>query len=156
LNSYEIVQNALSNISLTIAGNGDFSPYRNKCAELKNLKLYNRWIKDEEVSDFFNGKNIIVVLPYKTATQSGIIPIAMHYGLPIIASNVGGISEQIIDNQTGILTTPNDVNDLANKMIFLANNSQIREMLSKNSQNEIRKTSWDNQALKLLNFIEKE
>lgn len=154
--SYELVYKSNPNVTLTIAGNGDFSSYRDTFNKLSNVNYHIRWIKDEEVMDFFAHKSVIVVLPYKTATQSGIIPIAMHFGKPIIASNVSGIQEQIIDGFSGLLVKPLDYEDLASKMLYLSLNQSKREELSRNSYNEIRKTSWESQASKLIKFIEED
>lgn len=62
------------------------SPYREK------ITLINRYIGDEEIPDYFSAADM-VVLPYTRASQSGVAHIAMAYGLPIIATRVGGLEE---------------------------------------------------------------
>lgn len=105
------------NATLTIVGSGDFSLYKELYNELDNVTVINRWIKDEEVASFFQtDRNVILVLPYKDATQSGVIPIAMSECVPVIASNTGGLVEQIDDKVTGFLFEANDSIALAEKM----------------------------------------
>jgi len=50
----------------------------------------------------------VVVLPYRSATQSGIAQIAYRFQRPVIASSVGGLPECIDDGRTGILVSPRD------------------------------------------------
>ncbi len=52
------------------------------------------YASDEHVENFFNLADV-VVLPYTRASQSGVSFIAMHYGLPIIYSDVGGLAETL-------------------------------------------------------------
>lgn len=95
--------------TLTIVGSGDFSNYCYAYKHMPNVRIINKWIPDEEVASFFcPNKNVILVLPYIDATQSGVIPIAMSAGIPIIASNTGGLSEQIRNQYTGYLVEPNN------------------------------------------------
>ena len=52
---------------------------------------------------------------------------AMSYKIPIIASSVGGIPEQIVENHGGLLVDNKDVDDLVEKINFLQNNESIRK-----------------------------
>lgn len=52
-------------------------------------------MEDEEVESIFSGENLVAVLPYLDATQSGVVLTAMDYGVPVIATDTGGLSEQI-------------------------------------------------------------
>lgn len=54
-----------------------------------------------------------VLLPYRSATQSGIVPIALAAGRPVVATAVGGIAEVVEDGVNGTLATPGDADSLA-------------------------------------------
>lgn len=58
---------------------------------------------------------------------------AMQQGLPVISSNVGGLKELIITNESGILIQ-NTVNELTDEMLKLITNQKFREHISKNAQ----------------------
>lgn len=73
---------------------------------------HDRYIPDDEVGDFFNAADV-VVLPYQSATQSGIIQIAMNYGTPIITTHVGGLSEVVRDGEMGYVVPPENPEALA-------------------------------------------
>ena len=64
------------------------------------------FVPNENVKHFFCASDL-VVLPYKRATQSGIIPIAYHFNKPVVVSNVGGLPENVKDTKTGIICEPN-------------------------------------------------
>lgn len=132
--AYKIVLEKGYNVSLTIAGNGDFSEYKQEFSLLDNVKIINRRIKDEEIGNLFTIPNAVSVLPYIDATQSGVIVTAMEFGTPIIASNTGGLREQLDDGKIGVFCEPGNADDLADKMIYLIDNKEeIRQQKDKMS-----------------------
>jgi glycosyltransferase involved in cell wall biosynthesis len=111
LKAFRSVQNR-EDVELWIVGEGDMSPFAVMLKGLKHIHVTNRFIPEEEVANVFK-KASIVVLPYKSATQSGVIPVAATFKLPVIATRVGGIPEQITDGETGILIEPGSVEQLS-------------------------------------------
>jgi glycosyltransferase involved in cell wall biosynthesis len=84
---------------------GSFDEYQtiiDKYRLNNQISLFNRYISDQEVSDFFCAADVCV-LPYRSATQSGIVGISFHFDLPVIASNVGSLKEMITDNGAGLM-----------------------------------------------------
>jgi glycosyltransferase involved in cell wall biosynthesis len=53
-------------------------------------------------------------LPYKTATQSGIIAIAHHFEIPVIATPVGGLPEALRNGKAGMIVRGTDIQEIAN------------------------------------------
>ena len=66
------------------------------------IKIVNQYIPNEEVPKYFCAADF-VVLPYKRATQSGVVPIAIHFEKPIVVTNVGGLSAVIENNKIGLI-----------------------------------------------------
>ncbi|MFI3294707.1 MAG: glycosyltransferase [Rikenellaceae bacterium] len=66
----------------------------------QNIILHDHYIAEEQVKDYFSVADM-VVQPYRTATQSGITQIAYHFGVPMIVTNVGGLSEIVPDSRVG-------------------------------------------------------
>lgn len=88
---------------LVIAGSGKLQPDEIEMANKDaRVILINRFIKDEEMPYLFENARAIV-LPYKDATQSGILPIAYMCGKPVICSNVIGIAQFVENNKTGFI-----------------------------------------------------
>lgn len=64
------------------------------------------WYHSETEAALLFARADAVVLPYRSATGSGIIPLAYHYGKPVIATRVGGLSEVVREGRTGFLIHP--------------------------------------------------
>ena len=108
---------------VVVAGSGNFKPYMEEFDLLPNATIINRFISDEEVGGLFNVPGTICVIPYIDATQSGVIPIAYEYGTPIVASNTGGLKEQLDNGNIGLLFENRNPQELADKLECLMSNS---------------------------------
>ena len=86
-----------------------------KLEKEKNVRLVNRYVTDEEMREAFTGADWAIV-PYNTASQSGIIIDAYKYSRPVIAFNVGAIAEQVDDGRSGFLVTAGDKAAFAAKL----------------------------------------
>lgn len=94
---------------------GDEAPYRAAIERLglaDRVVLHLRYVPNEEVADFFTAANV-AVLPYRSATQSGIVQIAMNFDLPVITTDVGGLPEVVRAGETGDLVPAGDPQALA-------------------------------------------
>jgi Glycosyltransferase len=78
----------------------------------KNVMLRLQFIPDNEVETYFSAADC-VVLPYKRIFQSGVLFLAYRFGVPVIATDVGSFSEDVIDGVTGFICKPNDAEDMA-------------------------------------------
>ena len=76
------------------------------------IEISPRYHSDEETAELFTRADA-VVLPYKSATGSGVVPIAYHYNRPVIVTRVGGLPDVVLDGETGRIVSQNDVNALA-------------------------------------------
>jgi glycosyltransferase involved in cell wall biosynthesis len=70
------------------------------------------YIPDEETEIYFKAADV-VVLPYRHIFQSGVLFLGYNFGLPVIASNVGSLKEDVVENTTGFLCQPEDAVNLA-------------------------------------------
>lgn len=105
----EIVRNC-EKIQFDIVGRVD-SAVASIVDELKkfvNVNLCTEYVSDEQMREHFNQCDF-VILPYKSASQSGVVLDANKFGRPVIAFSVGAISNQIVDNKNGVLVDAGDV-----------------------------------------------
>jgi len=82
----------------------------------RSVTIHNRYIPNEEIAEIFELADVLV-LPYLNATQSAVARIALSRGLPVIASNTGGLSETVIENDNGLLFTAGDADELAQQIL---------------------------------------
>ncbi len=78
----------------------------------KNVLLRLHFIPDNEVETYFSAADC-AVLPYKRIFQSGVLFLAYRFGVPLIATDVGSFSEDVIDGVTGFICKPDDAKDMA-------------------------------------------
>ena len=108
---------------------------------LKNIvKYYKDFIPTNEVKYYFSACDV-VVLPYKSATQSGIVQIANNFDKPMISTKVGGIPEVIENGKTGYLVEKENPEQLANAILKYYNENKEAEFVE-NIKNEASKYSW--------------
>jgi glycosyltransferase involved in cell wall biosynthesis len=102
-----------SGIRLLIAGEyyEDRNQYQKLIQELKiekQLILKTDFIPDAEVRYYLCAADA-VIQPYRHASQSGVTPLAYHFERPMIVSNVGSFAEQVLHEQTGLVSEPDPV-----------------------------------------------
>jgi glycosyltransferase involved in cell wall biosynthesis len=138
LKAMKLIKEMYQNVCLYIIGNGK-KQYVNALKEYCNNNDLNNNInflgyQTSEVIAKYHLKSQIFVCPSFIENSPNCIAEAMVSGLPIIASNVGGIPSMIIDGHTGYLVRSNDPNELANKIVYLLSNPSERIRLSNNGK----------------------
>jgi glycosyltransferase involved in cell wall biosynthesis len=80
------------------------------------VKVSDKYVPNEEIPQLLERVDVLA-LPYRDATQSGVLRMAVSSGLPVVASNVGAFADEIVDGVTGLLVKPGDPNSLARALI---------------------------------------
>jgi glycosyltransferase involved in cell wall biosynthesis len=101
---------ATHNVMLVVAGTffESIDSYRERITELgivDSVRLFDEYIPNEDVASLFSVSDLIV-LPYRSASQSGVIPLAAMFRKPVVTTNVGGLPEALAGS--GVLVPPND------------------------------------------------
>ena len=106
------------------------------------------YVPNREVPSLFRRAHV-VALPYRSATQSGIVPLAYQFGVPVIASDVGGLSEVVLDGRTGLLFPPGDSERLASLLVDYFRRN-LRPRFRRHILEFNRKLGWDRVAGRIL------
>lgn len=133
------------NVKLLLAGEfyGDDDLYQSliqKYGLQDRVYLHTSFIPSDEVGKYFCAADV-VVLPYRTATQSGITQVAYHFDLPMIVTRVGGLPELVHDGLVGTVVEPN-VAEIA-KGIASFYDQNKGSVFRENMKEEKKKYSWD-------------
>jgi glycosyltransferase involved in cell wall biosynthesis len=105
------LQPPTSNIQLLVAGEfyEDEKPYKEQIEKLgisDQLILRTNFIPDSEVKYYLCAADA-VIQPYRSATQSGVTPLAYHFEKPMVVTNVGGLPSLVPHNKVGLVAEPN-------------------------------------------------
>ncbi len=103
--------------------------------------LRSEYIPENRVHLYFSACDV-VTLPYRSATQSGIVPIAYHLDAPVICTDVGGLAEVVPHEHAGFVVPPGDVSALAASILRFYDEGW-EERLRAGVQVEKVKYSWE-------------
>jgi glycosyltransferase involved in cell wall biosynthesis len=139
------LMDAALDFQLVVAGEfyDDRSAYDRQIQQLGiggRVVLFPEYAPTERVRDFFSAADV-VVLPYRSATQSGIAQIAYNFDVPVIATDVGGLAEIVQEGKTGYVVPPNDARALAAALTRILGEDIPRDFLP-HIVREKQKYSW--------------
>lgn len=111
-------------VMLTIAGEfwEDPERYRKLVTALgleEKVQLIDRYVDESEAATLFAHADALV-MPYLSATGSGVVGLAYRYGKPVIASNVAGLAEMVEDGATGFLVEARSAEQLADAIVRMS------------------------------------
>lgn len=141
-------------LHLIIAGGGkayfDFK-------DIKSYQFINKFIPNEELVQLIEECDM-VVLPYTSASQSGVPMAVFPFNKPIIASNIAGFKEVIEDLKTGILVNDINAESFASSIEMLLMNRDLKNQISSNIQKKYSdgEFSWHFIAEKTLEFYRRQ
>jgi glycosyltransferase involved in cell wall biosynthesis len=113
-------------IHILIAGRGRISYISSLLTEedRKNILIRNEWIPAEEIPELIKRAKFLV-LPYTSASQSGIIPLSYTFAKPVIVSSVGSLREFVDHGETGFIFDVNNSMQLAHYITKLLEDDQL-------------------------------
>ena len=141
---------------LIVAGEpyGSFEKYQriiDNSPAKDRIRLFTRYIKDSEVKDYFSAADL-AVLPYRSATQSGISAIAYHFEVPMVVTDVGGLRQTIGDCGTGLVAPKADPDAIAREIREYFSNENLKSLCINSIRAEKERLSWKAFSRRLLDF----
>lgn len=125
-----LIRQRVGHGGFVIAGDGPYRDYERLIGDPAKFTIIRRWIDDAERARLFQQASIIV-LPYVEATQSGVIPVAYAFGKPVVATDVGALSDVVRNDVTGLLVPPRDEHALAAAIVRLLKDESLRIRLGR-------------------------
>jgi glycosyltransferase involved in cell wall biosynthesis len=130
-------------VRLIVAGDMPDADYaarvRGRIAQLaleQTVELRGRLSRDELLGEYERAS--VVVLPSAQETSPMAIGEAMAVGVPVVATDVGGVRQLLVDGQSGLLVRPGDVAALAKHISTLLDDAELRRSLAARAQGEAR------------------
>jgi len=146
------VADEIEDLKVIIAGEGDISDYYKYINDESVYEIYNEYISNNKVAELFQRCKFLV-LPYTYHQgHSGVLATALAFGKPSIVTNVGNLSD--LGKQSVLVVPPKDYNALADAIIELFKNNQLRSTLAQNANAISHELSWDNIAQKHIQLYE--
>lgn len=149
----ELLQSEWDKFNIVIAGAGT-DPCLPYFGSLPNGFVLNKFLSNDEMMNLIRQSSAIL-LPYRSASQTGIIPTCTLYGKPFIATNVGAFSESVIDGYNGLLVEPESPESFANAIKSVIEDKMLLSKLSEGASNFGNKDQfdWDTIAKQTIDFI---
>ncbi|WP_067052364.1 glycosyltransferase family 4 protein [Methanofollis ethanolicus] len=152
LSAVPTIVKQIPSLKVIIAGEGDLSPYHSlmEVCDRSTLEVHNEFIPDDLVASLFQ-RSALVVLPYtEMSGMSGVLNVAYAFGKPVIVSDVGGLDEAVEHGKTGLLVPPGDPLALADAIIRLLADPNLRTMMETNVRKKAEELSWESVAKKTM------
>jgi glycosyltransferase involved in cell wall biosynthesis len=132
VNAVEKIRN--ENFLLYMYGDGEVKEISDivQKKKLEDKIILKGWLSHDRVDEVYKTSDILVLPSYAEGLPMSILE-AISYGLPIVSTDVGGISEAVEEGKNGYLIVPGDVEALANRLKSLINEYELRISMSKRS-----------------------
>lgn len=146
-----IIKEKIPDLKIVLAGEGHYYFNIESLKKDNTYQIINRYITNQELAELIQ-KSCLVVCPYTDATQSSVIMTAHIFSKPVVATDVGGISEILEDAVTGRLVPAKNPQKLAEAIIHLLENPEERKTMSENIKKKFSegRFSWDRIAQQTL------
>ncbi|MBI1171376.1 glycosyltransferase [bacterium] len=124
----------IAGLRIVVAGRGDDpGALRAAMGDPARYDIRHRFIEDGEVAQLFLDADL-VVLPYREASQSGVIPVAATFGKPVVVTDVGELCATVAPQGLGLVVPPGDAAALSEAMARMAEDAAFRRQCGQNAR----------------------
>lgn len=152
LKAVKLLKNQINDFILVFAGRGVMQEEIKKMAvelDLSENILFTGYVKDELKPLYFKSADIFCLPSINVAEAFGIVNLeSMASGVPIVSTRLGGIPDVVEDGKNGILAEPGDEKSLADALLFLIENEDIRTKMGNYGIKKVNDYSWEKIANK--------
>jgi len=146
----------IPDVKLIIAGRGEnIQQYFPNGYDSNQIELLNDFIPIEQVTELFQ-RSTISILPYIEASQSGVVTLSYGMGTPVIATDVGGLSEIVRHEKDGLLVPPQNAQALADAIIYVLSDRNLQQQMQTAALDRCQQDlNWSNIAEQTLHIYHK-
>ncbi|PCJ49781.1 MAG: colanic acid biosynthesis glycosyltransferase WcaL [Gammaproteobacteria bacterium] len=133
------LKNQNYDIELTLLGDGDDRAYLENLSREKNLDSSIRFagfVSHEEIAKSLRDSDIFVLPSFAEGIPVALME-AMAIGIPVIATAVGGVTELVVDQETGLVVSPADPDSLANAITRYVDSPDLCKSISTKARNKV-------------------
>ena len=135
--------------TLRVVGDGPAEALAPGFAAMPGVSIENHWVAEADIPGLIAQADALV-LPYREASQSGVIPIAHAMGVPVVATPAGGLSEQVNHGQDGLLAEAITAEALAAALNTLLTPEVLPRLATGAKARSAAMADWHEQAMLLL------
>lgn len=137
-----LVSRKIKHFKIIFAGRG-FSMYKKLVKNPESFEIHDRFIEDDQLCELFQRASV-VVLPYISSFQSGVIFTAYAFLKPVIVTKVGSLPESVLHLETGLIIEPKSAEALSKAIITILKNKEMRDKMKENIHKKIMEQySWN-------------
>ena len=118
------------------------------------VHVFPDYIPDADVKNYFSTADL-TVLPYRSATQSGISAVSNHFEVPMVVTDVGGLKETVGERGTGLVCEEATPQCVAEAITHYFDDPALQERLHAGILAEKQRLSWSRFAHDLTGFAER-
>ncbi len=140
-------------IRVILAGSGEIEKAKAlaKDSDIESLVEFPGWVNIKQRDDFLAQANVFVLPSYNEGLPMALLE-AMSWGLPVVTTPVGGITEVVTHYKTGLLVEPGNIRQLAASMEILIDNESLRLSLGNAARKQASLLDTKNYSHELLNL----
>lgn len=138
---------------LILAGDGEIEKAQQLAAQFNIAEqvTFLGWINSQERDKILSQADVFILPSYNEGLPMAILE-AMGWGLPIIATPVGGIPELVINNQNGLIVTPGNIQELSEAIALLIKDEQLRLSLGTVARKNVEPYDINNYCCRLVDI----
>lgn len=154
LNNIDIIKNKFKPLIV-----GEFYDDKQKYIDLINphhkdaYTIIDRFVSNEESAEIMSISDLLV-LPYKTASQSGVLADALNFNLPSIVSNHPGVTEYLKHGVNGLIFESENIEMLQHKLTQYFENEGLQQKIKENVTDLKGELSWKTFTLELDKYLD--
>lgn len=151
LKALKIVKDEIKDVKLIIGGEGEFKTYYQEMANHlgvgDNVEFVG-FIPDGKLTEYYNRCSIFVLPSYSSDQEGfGIVLLeALACGKPVVTTEIVGVSKDVQNLNAGIVVKPRDVKNLADAIIRILQDDDLKRKMGKNGRKVAEKYSWEKVA----------